>query len=66
MPNESGYLTRNEAAVRAGVTLRTVTRWLTEGHLTKIPGRRGRRAATLIDADELNRLIATTPDDNRA
>lgn len=65
MTNESGYLTRNEAAAHAGVTLRTVTRWLTEGHLTRIRGRRGRRDATLIDPDELNHLLATVPHDDR-
>jgi predicted site-specific integrase-resolvase len=61
MENGTGYITRNEAAARAGVTVRTVTRWITQGYLTKVPGRRGRRAATLIDVAELDRLTATEP-----
>lgn len=61
MPTTHGYLTRIEAAERAHVHPRTITRWITEGHLTKHPGRRGRRPVTLISAEELDKLTATTP-----
>lgn len=59
--NGTGYLTRTEAAEHAGVHPRTITRWITEGHLTKHPGRRGRRPVTLVTLDELNKLITAAP-----
>lgn len=60
MQNAPGYLTRTEAAAHARVHLSTITRWVSTGHLTKIPGRRGLRQITLISVDELNRLITPT------
>lgn len=68
MENTSGYLTRVEAAAYANVHPRTITRWISEGHLTKTPGRRGRYPIALIKVDELKRLITPTPigNDDRA
>lgn len=49
---EKTWLTRQEAADRAGVHVRTVSRWLAEGTLTR---RRVRgRSRVLIDASELD------------
>lgn len=62
MSNGTGYLTRTQAAERAGVHPSTITRWLRNGHLTKHPGRRGRYRVVLIDTDELDKLAAATPD----
>lgn len=55
------YMTRIEAATYAGVHPRTITRWITEGHLSKRPGRRGRKAVTLIRTAELDELMTPTP-----
>ena len=57
-----GYLTVNEAAVRLGVTARTVRRWLTSGRLAgeRVQGRFGPewRAA----AGDLERLLNARPE----
>lgn len=62
MKDGSGYLTRIEAAKYAHVHPRTISRWMSEGHLTKAEGRRGRRIVALIKAEELDRLMTPTPD----
>lgn len=62
MKTETGYLTRIEAALYAGVTARTITRWIADGHLSKTPGRRGRRMVTLIKVAELDQIMTATPD----
>ena len=52
------WLTRQEAADRAGVHLRTVATWLTQGHLTRhLSGVNGVR----IDQQELDDFLAPTP-----
>jgi len=55
------YMTRVEAADYVGVHPRTITRWITEGHLSKRPGRRGRKLVTLVRTDELDELMKPTP-----
>lgn len=55
MPPETfEYLTANQAAERAGVSRRTITRWIESGRLTaatKLPGETG---ALLFTADDVD------------
>lgn len=51
---ETEWITRAEAARRAGVHLRTVAGWLAKGKLTRYVDGVGR---VRIDADELRTLI---------
>ena len=51
-------ITKNEAADRAGVTLRTIDNWFSRGWLTKHRDGRGRVG---IDAGELDELITFVP-----
>lgn len=56
---EKTWLTRQEAAERAGVHLRTVARWLAEGTLT---GHRVRgRHRVRIDASEVDSVTGQAP-----
>jgi hypothetical protein len=54
------WLTREQAAGRAGVSVRTIDRWLTHRLLTRHV--RGARS-TRIDAGELDALLDPTPAD---
>lgn len=56
------WLTRQEAADRAGVDIRTVDAWLADGTLTRY--RVGRRAVR-IDAGQLDAVRTPTPDASR-
>lgn len=57
------WLTRQETAQRAGVTLRTVDRWLAQGLLTRhVSAAR----SVHIDAVELDALLAPVPDPARS
>lgn len=49
------WLTRRQAAERAGVSLRTVDRLLADGTLTRVRTRGPVRV--LVDADELDRAV---------
>lgn len=51
-------ITRNRAATRVGVSVRTIDRWLADGRLTKYVDGRG---FVSVDADELIRLTAPQP-----
>ena len=54
------YLTANEAAERAGVTRRTITRWVAAGRLTpaaKLPGETG---SLLFRPDDVDLAIGVT------
>lgn len=51
-------ITKNEAATRAGVTLRTIDNWFHRGWLTKYENGRGRVG---IDPGELDELITYVP-----
>lgn len=51
-------ITRGRAAALAGVSVRTIDRWLADGRLTKYVDGRG---AVSVDADELTRLITPQP-----
>lgn len=55
------WLTRAEAARRAGISERTLDRWLNNGTLTR--HRRGR--AVKVRADELDRVLEPVPVVNR-
>jgi len=57
------WLTRQEAAGRAGVDIRTVDAWLADGTLTRY--RVGRRAVR-IDQEQLDALRTPTPDAPRS
>ncbi len=52
------WLTRREAAREAGVSVRTIARWLADGTLTRHGIRKGK--GVRIDASELARI--TEPD----
>lgn len=56
--NGKTWLTRLEAAERAGRDLSTIARWLREGKLTKHVSAMNR---VCIDADELDALLAPRP-----
>lgn len=56
---EKTWLTRREAAQRAGVGLRTIARRLADGKLTRHRDELTRRV--LIDADELDAVRKPTP-----
>jgi excisionase family DNA binding protein len=62
MTDTSGktWLTRQEAADRAGRDLSTIARWLREGRLSKHVSGLNR---VCIDADELDALMNPTPAD---
>lgn len=51
-------ITRAAAARRAGVSVRTVDRWLSSGALIKYADGRGR---VLVDQDEVDRFLAPQP-----
>lgn len=51
-------ITRAEACDRAGVSMRTMDRWLFTGRLTKYTDARGQ---VRVDADELESRIAYQP-----
>lgn len=55
MQTEQTWLTRTEAAARAGVDVRTVDRWLETKRLTRY--RAGPRGAVRIRASELDTLL---------
>jgi len=51
-------ISRDSAAALAGVSVRTVDRWLARGLLTKYVDGRG---FVSVDADELTRLLSPQP-----
>jgi excisionase family DNA binding protein len=53
----SDALTKTEAAVMAGVTVRTISRWVKHGHLTRYVGQVNRLK---ISKAELSRFLAGT------
>lgn len=53
-------ITRTTAARRAGVSLRTIDRWLSSGGLVKYTDGRKR---VLVDQDEVDRMLAPRPAD---
>jgi hypothetical protein len=50
------YLTREQAARRADVHIRTVARWLADGTLTKHVRRGSLHARVMVDVRELDRV----------
>lgn len=59
MQTEQTWLTRAEAAVRAGVDVRTIDRWIQAGHLTRYRAGAGKKLgfAVQIRASELDALL---------
>lgn len=60
---EKTWLTRREAAARAGVGLRTIARKLADGTLTR--HRDGLSHRVLIDAAELDAALEPAPEADR-
>jgi excisionase family DNA binding protein len=58
MPNTDDLLRPAGAATRAGVSVATIRRWITEGKLRKYQDERRR---VWVDANELDRLSQPTP-----
>lgn len=55
-PEGVEMVTREEVAEICGVTPRTVTRWATQGYLTKYEDARGRVAYAKVQAEAMNRF----------
>lgn len=60
LPEKTVWLTRKEAAERAGVSLRTIANCLADGRLTRHKDKLGR---VMIDAAEVDALAFPLPTD---
>ena len=59
------YLTREQASTVAGVTTRTVDRWLRDPEVPLNPYRStGRRRPVLIDREEFRAMLTIQPEEN--
>lgn len=56
MSTERTYLTRQEAAQRAGVSIGTLDRWIRSGYLRKYVRQHGRHVVR-VDEAQLERLL---------